>query len=264
MRPLGASLFVPFVAHNRVIGILQVHRERAIPFHEGEAKTLLTLATQAALNIENGRLLDDVRTLFHRSLEAFSTALDFKDNDTGGHSQRVSLYAREVASRMGIAGADLDAIAQGALLHDIGKIAVPDRILLKPGTLTDEEWVTMREHPETGYRMLQTIRIPDPIATIVRQHHERFDGTGYPGRLAGPAISAGAKVFAVVDYYDALTSNRPYRKAQPIERVLDDIRNLAGSHFDPQVVDTFLAIPDGVLGNLGTRVERELTDRRAA
>ncbi len=263
-RALRASLFVPLVAHNRVIGILQVHRERPVPFHEAEAKTLLTLATQAALNIENGRLLDDVRTLFHRSLEAFSTALDFKDNDTGGHSQRVSLYAREVASRMGIGGAELDAIGQGALLHDIGKIAVPDRILLKPEKLSEEEWVTMREHPETGYRMLQTIRIPDAIAIIVRQHHERFNGAGYPRKLVGPAISVGARIFAVVDYYDALTSNRPYRRAQPIDRVLADIRTEAGSHFDPGVVETFLAIPHGVLDGLRARIEQELNDRRAA
>ncbi len=264
MRPLRASLFVPFVAHNHVIGILQVHREHPIPFQESEAKTLLTLATQAALNIENGRLLDDVRTLFHRSLEAFSTALDFKDNDTGGHSQRVALYAREVASRMGITGADLDVIAQGALLHDIGKISVPDRILRKPGTLTEEEWATMREHPDTGYRMLKTIRVPDAIATIVRQHHERFDGTGYPGRLGGAAISLGARIFSVADYYDALTSNRPYRSAQPIERVRTDIRAAAGGHFDPAVVETFLAIPDGVFGDLRARIEREANDRRAA
>jgi putative nucleotidyltransferase with HDIG domain len=263
-RPLRASLFVPLVAHNRVIGILQVHRERPIPFHEGEAKTLLTLATQAALNIENARLLDDVRTLFHRSLEAFSTALDFKDNDTGGHSQRVALYARAVGSRMGIVGAALDAIGQGALLHDIGKIAVPDRILRKPEKLTDEEWVTMREHPETGFRMLKTIQIPDAIALIVREHHERFDGTGYPNGLAGQTISLGARIFAVTDYYDALTSNRPYRKAQPIERVVDDIRHAAGSQFDPAVVEAFLAIPGEVLTGFRADIERELNDRRAA
>jgi HD-GYP domain-containing protein (c-di-GMP phosphodiesterase class II) len=149
-------------------------------------------------------------------------------------------------------------------LHDIGKISVPDRILRKPGKLTEEEWVTMREHPDTGYRMLKTIRIPDAIATIVRQHHERFDGTGYPHRLAGGAISLGARIFAVADYYDALTSNRPYRKAQPIERVLDDIRTASGSHFDPAVAETFLAIPDGVFGDLRTRIEQELSDRRAA
>ncbi|MEW6683303.1 MAG: CHASE2 domain-containing protein [Nitrospirota bacterium] len=262
--PLRASLFVPLVAQNRVIGILQVHRTRAVPFHESEAKTLLTLATQAALNIENGRLLDDVRKLFHRSLEAFSTALDFKDNDTGGHSQRVALFAREMARRMGLAGTESEVIAQGALLHDIGKIAVPDRILRKPGKLTEEEWVTMREHPETGFRMLKTIQIPDAIASIVRQHHERFDGTGYPNGLAGPAICLGARIFAVADYYDALTSNRPYRKAQPIERVVDDIRHAAGGQFDPAVVDTFLAIPDEVFSDLRAHIERELNDRRAA
>lgn len=263
-RPLRASLFVPLVAHNRVIGILQVHRERPTPFHEGEAKTLLTLATQVALNIENGRLLDDVRMLFQRSLEAFSTALDFKDNDTGGHSQRVALYAREVARRMGLTGAELDVIAQGALLHDIGKIAVPDRILRKPGTLSEDEWATMRQHPETGYRMLKTIQVPDAIATVVRQHHERFDGSGYPHGLRGTAISIGARIFTVVDFYDALTSHRPYRKAQPVERVLEDIRRAAGSHFDPTVVEAFLAIPADVLSGFRTQIERELNDRRAA
>jgi putative nucleotidyltransferase with HDIG domain len=165
---------------------------------------------------------------------------------------------------MGIVGAALDAIGQGALLHDIGKIAVPDRILRKPEKLTDEEWVTMREHPETGFRMLKTIQIPDAIALIVREHHERFDGTGYPNGLAGQTISLGARIFAVTDYYDALTSNRPYRKAQPIERVVDDIRHAAGSQFDPAVVEAFLAIPGEVLTGFRADIERELNDRRAA
>ncbi|HET8760780.1 MAG TPA: CHASE2 domain-containing protein, partial [Nitrospiria bacterium] len=198
---IRASLFVPLVAHNRVIGILHVHRDRATPFQQREAKTLLTLATQAALNIESGRLLDDVRTLFQRSLEAFSTALDFKDNDTGGHSQRVAAGAREVALRMGLQGDALDHIAQGALLHDIGKIAVPDSILRKPGALSEEEWATMRQHPDTGFRMLKAIHVPDAIAAVVRQHHEKYDGTGYPLGLRGTDISVGARIFSVVDFY---------------------------------------------------------------
>jgi putative nucleotidyltransferase with HDIG domain len=263
-RSPRASLFVPLVAHNRVIGILQVHRERPIPFHEGEAKTLLTLATQAALNIENSRLLDDVRRLFHRSLEAFSTALDFKDNDTGGHSQRVSLCAREVALRMGIAGDALEHIAQGALLHDIGKIAVPDSILRKPGTLSDEEWATMRRHPDTGFQMLKAIHVPDEIARVVRQHHEKYDGTGYPLGLRGTDITVGARIFSVVDFYDALSSDRPYRKAMPFDQVVDQMRQETGRYFDPEVLDTFLAIPEETLRAMREDAQDRLRNDHAA
>jgi len=135
--------------------------------------------------------------------ERLSTALDFKDNETGGHSQRVVAYTLEVSRQLGVSGADLDVIGQGALLHDIGKIAVPDRVLLKPGKLSDEEWMIMRKHPETGYQMLKTIQIPEPIATIVRHHHERFDGAGYPLGLRGNQIAQGARIFAVADLYDA-------------------------------------------------------------
>jgi putative nucleotidyltransferase with HDIG domain len=244
---IRASLFVPLVAHNRVIGVLHVHRDRAIPFQEGEAKTLLTLATQTALNIESGRLLDEVRLLFQRSLEAFSTALDFKDNDTGGHSQRVAAGAREVASRMGLRGDALEHIAQGALLHDIGKIAVPDSILRKPGKLSEEEWVTMRRHPDTGFQMLKAIHVPDAIAAVVRQHHERYDGTGYPLGLRGADITVGARIFSAVDFYDALSSDRPYRKAMPLDQVLDQLRQGSGRHFDPAVLEAFLSIPEQTL-----------------
>jgi putative nucleotidyltransferase with HDIG domain len=261
---IRASLFVPLVAHNRVIGILHVHRAKARPFQEREARTLLTLATQAALNIESGRLLDDVRTLFQRSLEAFSTALDFKDNDTGGHSHRVALCAREVARRMNLAGDAVEHIAQGALLHDIGKIAVPDSILRKPGTLSEEEWATMRRHPDTGFRMLKAIHVPDTIAAVVRQHHEKFDGTGYPLGLRGTDISVGARIFSVVDFYDALSNDRPYRKALPLDQVVDLMRRDTGRHFDPEVLETFLAIPEDTLRAMHTEAENRTRIDRAA
>jgi putative nucleotidyltransferase with HDIG domain len=261
---IRASLFVPLVAHNRVIGILHVHRNRAIPFREREAKTLLTLATQVALNIESGRLLDDVRILFQRSLEAFSTALDFKDNDTGGHSQRVALCAREVACRMNLEREAAEHIAQGALLHDIGKIAVPDSILRKPGALSEEEWATMRRHPDTGFRMLKAIHVPDTIAAVVRQHHEKYDGTGYPLGLRGPDISVGARIFSVVDFYDALTNDRPYRKALPLDQVVDMMRRDAGRHFDPEVLETFLTIPEDTLRAMRAEAENRARLDRAA
>jgi len=259
-----SSLFLPMVAQNRIIGGLHVHRHRAVPFTEDEAKTLLTLATQVALNIENGQLLDEVRTLFRRSLEAFSTALDFKDNDTGGHSQRVSLYAIEVARRMAIGPDQLDVIGQGALLHDIGKIAVPDRILLKPGQLSEAEWAIMRKHPETGYQMLKTIQIPEPIALIVHHHHERFDGGGYPRGLRGDQITLGARIFSVADLYDAMTSDRPYRKALSIDRVVAELKRVAGTQLDPVVVEAFLGIPDRVLAQLRATVHSKPNEGRVA
>jgi putative nucleotidyltransferase with HDIG domain len=252
------------VAQNRTIGGLHVHRVCSLPFSEDEVKTLLMLTTQVAFHIENGHLLEEVRALFQRSLEAFSTALDFKDNETGGHSQRVVAYTLEVSRQLGVSGADLDVIGQGALLHDIGKIAVPDRVLLKPGKLSDEEWMIMRKHPETGYQMLKTIQIPEPIATIVRHHHERFDGAGYPLGLRGNHIAQGARIFAVADLYDAMTSDRPYRKALPMDRVIAELTRASGTQLDPDVVRAFFAIPPSVLAQVRTAVQDGLLNRRIA
>ncbi len=263
-HPIRSSLFVPMIAQNQMMGVLHVHRLRPMPFGEDEAKTLLTLATQAALNLENAHLLDEVRTLFQRSLEAFSTALDFKDNDTGGHSQRVSMYAIEVARRMGISHDQLDVIGQGALLHDIGKIAVPDRILLKAGSLSEEEWVIMRKHPETGYHMLKTIQIPEPIAAIVRHHHERFGGGGYPAGLRGDQIVLGARIFSVADLYDAMTSDRPYRKALSMDHVVAELKRISGTQLDPEVVEAFLGIPETVFTQLRATMQGGLAERRIA
>jgi len=261
---LRSSLFLPMVAQNRTIGGLHVHRVRSTPFSEDEVKTLLTLTTQVAFHIENGHLLEEVRALFQRSLEAFSTALDFKDNDTGGHSQRVAAYAVEVGRQLGVSGQDLDVIGQGALLHAIGKIAVPDRVLLKPGKLSDEEWIIMRKHPETGYQMLKTIQIPEPIATIVRHHHERFDGAGYPSGLSGGRIALGARIFSVADLYDAMSSDRPYRKALPTDRVIAELTRASGTQLDPDVVRAFFAIPPSVLAQVRTAAQDGLLGRRVA
>jgi len=261
---LRSSLFLPMVAQNRTIGGLHVHRVRTLPFSEGEVKTLLTLTTQVAFHIENGHLLEEVRALFQRSLEAFSTALDFKDNETGGHSQRVVAYTLEVGRQLGVSGPDLDVISQGARLHDIGKIAVPDRVLLKPGKLSDEEWIIMRKHPETGYQMLKTIQIPEPIATIVRHHHERFDGAGYPLGLRGNQIALGARIFSVADLYDAMSSDRPYRKALPMDRVIAELTHASGTQLDPDVVRAFFAIPPSVLAQVRTATQDGLLNRRIA
>jgi putative nucleotidyltransferase with HDIG domain len=172
------------------------------------------------------------------------SALDYRDTETQWHSRRVSLYARRLAEELGVTGEALEVIEQGALLHDIGKIGVRDSILLKPGPLTPEEWVEMRLHPELGFQMLSRIPFLAGASQIVLQHQERYDGRGYPAGLKGEEIVLGARVFAVVDTVDAITSDRPYRKGRPLQVAKDELRRCAGSQFDPAAVEAFLRVSD--------------------
>jgi putative nucleotidyltransferase with HDIG domain len=176
-------------------------------------------------------------------LNGLVSALDLRDTETQNHSRRVSLYAALVAERMGVGGTELLDIERGALLHDIGKIGVRDSILLKPGKLTEEEWVEMRLHPELGYQLLEGIEFLEAARQIVHDHQERYDGKGYPKGLSGDAICLGARIFAVVDTLDAMTCDRPYRKAVSYDAARDEIQRCRGTQFDPLVVDTFLTIP---------------------
>ncbi len=166
-------------------------------------------------------------------LDGLISALDYRDTETQWHSRRVSLYARRLAQEIGLAGSPLDVVEQGALLHDIGKIGVRDSILLKPGPLTPEEWEEMRKHPEFGYRMLAKMPYLHEASLIVMQHQERWDGKGYPAKLTGEAIVIGARIFAIVDTLDAITSDRPYRKGRPLQVAKDEIQRCAGTQFDP-------------------------------
>jgi putative nucleotidyltransferase with HDIG domain len=188
-------------------------------------------------------------------LDGMISALDYRDTETQWHSRRVSLYARRLAEELGTSGEELDVIEQGALLHDIGKIGVRDSILLKPGPLTPEEWVEMKLHPELGYRMLARIPFLFEASKIVLQHQERFDGRGYPAGLKGTDIVLGARVFAIVDTLDAITSDRPYRKGRPLSVARDEIRRCAGTQFDPDCAEAFLGIADEAW--LGIRAEVE-------
>jgi HD-GYP domain-containing protein (c-di-GMP phosphodiesterase class II) len=156
----------------------------------------------------------------------------------------VSLYSRRLAQEVGMTGAALDVVEQGALLHDIGKIGVRDSILLKPGPLTPDEWVEMRKHPEFGYRMLAKMPYLHEAALIVLQHQERWDGKGYPQNLGGEDIVLGARIFCIADTVDAITSDRPYRKGRPMSVARDEIRRCAGTQFDPALAEAFLRIPE--------------------
>jgi putative nucleotidyltransferase with HDIG domain len=182
---------------------------------------------------------------------AVVTAADARDQETTGHSFRVALYAVALARAMGVQGEDLKAIEWGALLHDVGKMVVPDHILRKVGPLTDDEWLIMRQHPSWGYDMLAEVRFLQAAALeIIYSHHERWDGLGYPRGLAGEEIPIGARIFAVVDTYDAITSDRPYRRARSHALALAELEQVAGAQLDPRVVEAFLRLPEVELRRL--------------
>ncbi len=181
---------------------------------------------------------------YSNTLVALVNALDAREHETSDHSQRVVRYTVAIARRIGIPGQQLEDIGRGALLHDIGKIGVPDSILLKPGPLTHAEWVEMRRHPEVGSRILEEIDFLRPAAEIVLAHQERWDGGGYPRNLRGEAIPLGARIFAIADTLDAMTSDRPYRKAATFAQARLEISRCGGTQFDPRCVEAFRKIPD--------------------
>ena len=174
------------------------------------------------------------------TIEGWSRALDLRDHETEGHSQRVTEMTVTLAELFGMSPEELVHVRRGALLHDIGKMGVPDAILLKPGPLTEEEWVVMRRHPTYAQEMLSEVAFVRPALEIPFCHHEKWDGTGYPSGLAGEDIPLAARLFAIVDVWDALRSDRPYRRAWSIGRTRKHIASLTGTHFDPRVVEVFL------------------------
>ncbi|MGQ0507627.1 MAG: HD domain-containing phosphohydrolase [Myxococcaceae bacterium] len=186
--------------------------------------------------------LKDISFTYQNTLLALVAALDAREHETSDHSQRVVKYTTAIGAQMGIAGTELEEIGRGALLHDIGKIGVPDAVLLKPGKLTPEEWTEMRKHPDIGYQMIQAIPFLSTPARIVLSHQERFDGGGYPRKLQKNEIHIGARIFSVADTLDAMTSDRPYRKGTSFGNAIQEIARCANTQFDPEVVKAFLAI----------------------
>lgn len=187
--------------------------------------------------------LNEVEETYHSTLMALSMALDYRDNETEGHSQRVTAYSIVIAKEMNLSKDDIKTIHVGALLHDIGKIGVLDAILKKPAKLDSHEWDEMKKHVQYGYDMINDIKFLRTAAKIVFHHQEKWDGTGYPNGLKGTEIVIGARIFAVADTYDAMTSDRPYRKALTYEHAREEIIRCSGTQFDPDVVNTFLKIP---------------------
>jgi putative nucleotidyltransferase with HDIG domain len=200
--------------------------------------------------------MQDLERSYDTTLEAMGDALDLRDEETQGHSKRVTAYAIAIARAMGLNADELKVIARGAFLHDIGKIATPDSILLKPGRLDAEEIAVMREHCERGYEIVRKIPFLREAAEIVYAHQERFDGSGYPRGLRAGQIPLGARIFAIADTLDAMTSDRPYRKGTTFAGAREEIARCSGGQFDPQIVAVFLEIATESWTELRAEIER--------
>lgn len=238
---------VPLIIKGKVTGVLEVFQRAPLMPSPEWISFLETLAGQAAIAIDNAILFENLQRSNHElqqaydaTIEGWSYALDLRDKETEGHTRRVTGMALKLARLMGVEEEKLIHMRRGGLLHDIGKMGVPDNILLKPTALTDEEWRIMRQHPEFAHDWLTPIAYLREVVEIPYSHHEKWDGSGYPRALLGEAIPLASRIFAIADVWDALTSDRPYRPAWSREKAISYLRENTGLHFDPQVVKIFL------------------------
>jgi putative nucleotidyltransferase with HDIG domain len=249
---LRSILCTPLKQKNELIGVIYVdHRGMPGLFHSSDLRLISAFADQAAVAIDNARLFETLRdtnieleTAYDATLRGWVRALDMRDNETENHTRRVTALTERLAKMMGFSDKELVHISRGALLHDVGKMGIPDGILRKPGGLSPDERTIIEQHPDLAYEMLSPIQFLHPAIDIPYCHHEKWDGTGYPRKLKGKAIPFSARMFSVVDVWDALASDRPYRKALHPDEIRQYIRAQSELHFDPHVVDAFLALMD--------------------
>ena len=240
---------VPLISKGVVKGVLELfHRSPLDPDSEWLG-FLNTLTSETAIAVDNAQLFRDLEksnldlaVAYETTLEGWARTLELKDRETEGHSQRVVNLSLRIARKLGVPESNLEHIRRGALLHDIGKMGVPDEILLKPGKLSDEEWHVMKQHPVYAKELLKSIPFLKPAIDIPYCHHEKWDGSGYPQGLRGEEIPLAARIFAIVDVWDALRSERPYRPAWSDEKALEEIKRGKGRHFDPVVVEAFIGL----------------------
>jgi putative nucleotidyltransferase with HDIG domain len=221
--------------------------------YQNRLEALVDARTQQLRNA-----MSNLERSYDVTLEALGDALDLKDAETEGHSKRVTAFTIALARAVGLSADQIRVIARGAFLHDIGKMAIPDAILRKPGALNAEEVDIMREHCYRGYQMLRKIPFLAEAAEIVYSHQERYDGTGYPRGLKGEEIPLGSRLFSIADTLDAITSDRPYRPAQSLTAAREEIRRWSGRQFDPEVVKTFLGMPENIWGDLRKEIDAQI------
>jgi hypothetical protein len=236
-------LSIPLLVKAKPIGVLNLHSEgNPPPFNDYNLKFLNILAGEAAVMLHNIDLFDRLEVFYLEMVKTLARAVDSKDQYTHEHSDRASMRARRLAAEMQLPDQMARYIEYAALLHDIGKIGIDEAILLKPGKLTPEEYEQMKKHPVIGHQILAPVKFLGPVAQMVLYHQEWFDGRGYPEGLKGEAIPLGARMVAVIDAWDAMTSDRPYRKALGREIAIDQLRKGSGTQFDPKVVEAFLKL----------------------
>jgi HD-GYP domain-containing protein (c-di-GMP phosphodiesterase class II) len=254
---------VPLVSKDKSIGAIQaVNKRGGQLFTQEDLDLFRAIADHAALAVNNAQLVTELQSSYDLTLDALSAALDLRDRETEGHSRRVVEYTARLAEQIGLDKEAIKSIRRGALIHDIGKIGVPDAVLHKPGTLDEEERKIIKRHPQAGHDMLAGIPYLREEIKIVIYHQEKWDGTGYPFGLRGEEITIGARLFAIADTFDALTSDRPYRKGQSYETARNLIEAESGKQFDPQAVAAFLAIPPEEWMQIRARVMDEIARRR--
>src|SRR5205814_1932654 len=242
-------LLKPFEREQLLATVRRALENRRLKLENREYLTNMELLVEARTE-QLRKAMGNLERSYDITLEALGNALDLKDAETEGHSKRVTAFTIAIARAMGLTSDQIRVIARGAFLHDIGKMAIPDAILRKPGALDPEEVAIMREHCFRGYQILRRIPFLSEAAEIVYAHQEKYDGTGYPRGLKGEEIPLGARIFSVADTLDAITSNRPYRAAQPLSAARDEIERWSGRQFDPQVVTIFLEMSEHIWDDL--------------
>ncbi len=235
-------LTMPLKCRDKTLGLIQMANKQAgrEGFGTEDIDLLNILSSQIAFVIQNADLFKSIQDAYINTLEALSSAIDAKDPYTHGHSDRVTQLSVALAREIRLDPGRIEKLRIAALLHDVGKIGIPEQILNKPGRLTDEEFQVIKSHPDTGVMILAKVHFLDDLIPDIRHHHERYDGKGYPAGLAGDAIPLGARVIAVADTYDAMTSNRPYRQAMPKDVAIREILRCKGTQFDPEIAEAFV------------------------
>jgi len=235
------SICVPLKTRKGVIGVVNLNRkEDANPFTEDNLKLLFTMANDVAFAIENATLYQNLHESYLSIIRALVSALELKDSHTRGHSESVTRYAVALAKKLKLSPQEIESIEVAAILHDIGKIGIQESILNKPGKLNDEEWKEMKRHPEFSYKILKEVNFPWEIKPVIYAHHERYNGKGYPARLKGEKIPLGARILAVADTFAAMTSDRAYRKGLSKEMAIEELKRVAGTQLDPELVKVFV------------------------
>ena len=238
---IPSAISVPIKIQNKVIGVINVSKSiDGENFTKEQQELLVMFANQAAIAIENSRLMEELQELFVQSITALANAIDARDRYTRGHSQRVTTYSLAIAKGLNMSKEDRNMLQYAALLHDIGKINIKDSILNKPDKLSEEEFSEMQRHPEYGAKIMEPVKRFSSLLPYMYYHHEKFAGEGYPFHLRGEEIPLIARIIAVADSFDAITSDRPYRKGKPISYAIEELKKCSGTQFDPEVVEVFL------------------------